>query len=318
MNRRHFIKTTVTAALAASATNIPHQLRAAEPTKWLVGVRDVYLKSADPADGWNALKLLNADCFEAEVDDNLALSSFTAPDKKYTVGNAEGIATLKADLKANGRRIGAFCMHNKFDQRLEKEIELCTRLAAAADELGVPAIRIDVVPRALKIEEFPAFATKACRQLCDATKGAKVRYGIENHGRATNDPAIMEQILNGVGSRQLGITLDTANLYWWGHPLDEVYQIYQRFAPHAVHTHCKNINYPADQRNVKRQMGWEYAKYCCPLYEGDLDFNRIVADLRQAGYTGDLCVENESLGRFTKNETAEILRKEIAFLRQLS
>jgi len=128
----------------------------------------------------------------------------------------------------------------------------------------------------------------------------------------------MEQILKGVGSDRLGITLDTANLYWWGHPLDEVYRIYERFAPHVVHTHCKSIRYPADKKNVRREMGWEYAKYTCPIYEGDLDFNRIAAILRRAGYRGDLCIEDESLARFPEAERSENLKKQIVFLRQLA
>jgi len=318
LTRRSFLKTTASAALAAGACNLAGDAFAADKkARWLVGCRDVHLKVVDKADGWAALKQLNADCFEAEVNDELALSSFTAPGKKYTVATPEGITALKADLKTNRRRISAFCMHNKFDQRLDKEIEMSVNLTKAAERLDVPVIRIDVVPHALKLEEFAPFATKACKRLCDATKGSKVRFGIENHGRATNDPDLMEQILNGVGSDRLGITLDTANLYWFGHPLDEVYRIYERFAPHAFHTHCKSIRYPEDKKNVKREMGWEYGQRCCPVYEGDLDFNRIATILRKAGYAGDLCVEDESLGRFPEAERAGILRKEIAFLRKL-
>jgi sugar phosphate isomerase/epimerase len=64
-------------------------------------------------------------------------------------------------------------------------------------------------------------------------------------------------------------------------------------------------------------MGWEYSKYCCPIYEGDLDFKRIVKILRKANYRGDFCVENESLGRFPEDQRADILRKEIALLKKL-
>jgi sugar phosphate isomerase/epimerase len=315
LTRRSFLKT---AAAAAAASAFAGQGRAAQPKpKWLVGCRDVHLKAVDKTDGWAALEQLDADCFEAEVNDDFALSSFSAPGKKYTVATPEGIAALKADLKAHRRRISAFCLHNKFDQRLEKEIEMCVALAQASGQLGVPVIRIDVVPRALKLEEFAPFAVKACKQLCAATKGLKIRFGIENHGRVTNDPDFVERLLAGAGSDRLGITLDTANLYWWGHPLDELYRIYERFAPHTVHTHCKSIRYPEDKRNVKREMGWEYGKYCCPVYEGDLDFHRITTILRQAGYRGDLCVEDESLSRFPEADRPENLKKQIAFLRKL-
>lgn len=319
INRRRFLQTTVTMAAATGALRLADRaLAAPKSERWPVGCRDVHLQFVNKADSWAALKQLEADCFEADVNDELALSSLVAPGKQYAVATPEGVAKLKADLEAHGRRISAFCMHNRFDERLDQEIRMAQRLARAAAQLGVSVIRIDVVPRALKLEEFAAFATKACRQLCDATKDSRIRFGIENHGKATNDPDLMEQILKGVGSARLGVTLDTANLYWWGHSLDQVYRIYERFAPHVVHTHCKSIHYPEDKRNTKREMGWEYAKYNCPVYEGDLDFQRIAAILRKAGYAGDLCVENESLGRFPEAERASILQKEIAFLRKLT
>ena len=318
INRRSFFKTAATATLAVGALNLAGNANAAgKQAKWLVGCRDAHLKFVDEADGWAALRQLDADCFEADVDDALTLSSFLAPGKKYTVATPDGIAALKADLRANKRRISAWCMHNKFDQRLDQEIDATTQAVKAAERLGVPTVRIDVVPRALRREEFLSFAIKACRAICDATRKSKVRFGIENHGTVTNDPDLMEQLIAGVGSDRLGITLDTANLYWWGHPLDEVYRIYERFAPHTVHTHCKSIRYPADKRNVKREMGWEYGEYCCPVYEGDIDFERVVAILRQAGYRGDLCVEDESLGRFPEGERPGNLKKQIAFLREL-
>jgi sugar phosphate isomerase/epimerase len=121
-----------------------------------------------------------------------------------------------------------------------------------------------------------------------------------------------------VGSEKLGLTLDCANFYWWGLPLKELYPTYEKFAPRVVHTHCKSIRYPADKQNVQREIGWEYGKYNCPIYEGDLDFKRIVEILRKANYRGDLCIEDESLGKYPQNEQADILRKEIALLKGLA
>ena len=47
--------------------------------------------------------------------------------------------------------------------------------------------------------------------------------------------------------------------------LDELYKNFERFAPKVFHTHCKNIRYPEDKKNVRRPMGWEYDKYACPI-----------------------------------------------------
>ena len=64
-------------------------------------------------------------------------------------------------------------------------------------------------------------------------------------------------------------------------------------------------------------MGWEYARYEAPVDHGDIDFARVVKILRAAGYTGDLCVENETLGRLPQAERAGIMASELAYLKKL-
>ena len=72
----------------------------------------------------------------------------------------------------------------------------------------------------------------------------------------------------GVGSKRLGLTLDTGNFYWYGHPLSKVYELYEMFASRVFHTHCKSIGYPAEEREKQRPMGWQYVKYHGPIYSG--------------------------------------------------
>ena len=119
----------------------------------------------------------------------------------------------------------------------------------------------------------------------------------------------------GVGSPRLGLTLDTGNFYWFGHPLSKVYQLYEMFAPRVFHTHIKSIGYPAEEREKQREVGWQYGKYHGPIYEGDIDFARVIAILKKAGYTNDLCIENESLGR--AKDAPAVLEKEVALLKKL-
>ena len=78
------------------------------------------------------------------------------------------------------------------------------------------------------------------------------------------------------------------------------------------------IRYPADQRDKKRPMGWEYRAYSRPIYDGDLDYRKIVTLLRKAGYANDLCLENESLHHFPPAEQLTVLKREIAMLRKLA
>jgi sugar phosphate isomerase/epimerase len=318
LTRRNFISITGTAAVSTALLDMENSLMAAAKPRWPVGCRDAHLKVAGERDCWSAMKTLGAECAEVEVRLDLTCPGLFHPERSYTLATADGVAALKEDLAASGCTIAAFMMANRFDERLDDELACTRSVVRASRQLGVNAIRIDVVPRKIDAEHFLPFAIQACKRMCEIAEGTPVRYGLENHGKITNDPVFLEKLFAGVGSEKLGLTLDTANFYWWGHPLDELYAIYDRLAPRVVHTHCKSIKYPDDQRNARREMGWEYGKYCCPIHEGDIDFTRVLATLRRANYRGALCVENESLGRFPESERAEIVRKEIAWLKTLS
>jgi sugar phosphate isomerase/epimerase len=316
--RRGFIKTSAGFTFATVVVGCVNPRRAADTKKWPIGCRDVFLKNAGKPDSWSAMKELGAEGIEVEVGLNLACVNLFHPARKYTLATPDGIQALKDDLSATGCRITAFMMANHLDERLEQELEWTRALVRAAQQLGVDTIRIDVVPRKLSGDAFLPFAIKACKQMCEIADGTPVRFGVENHSKVTNDPVFLERLFDGVGSAKLGLTLDCANFYWWGHPVNDLYALYEKFAPRAVHTHCKNIRYPEDKKNVRREMGWEYAKYNCPIYDGDIDFKRVVAILRKASYRGDLCVEDESLGKFPETERRAILKKEIALLKRLA
>jgi sugar phosphate isomerase/epimerase len=288
---------------------------------WAVACRDTLLKAAKKPDSWSAMKELGVTGVEVEVSPELGcpnLESAEGGERKYSLATPSAIATLKDDLSKNGLVVTAFLMHNQLDDRLAEELAWTKKLVAAAVSLEVPVIRIDVVPRRTPAEEFLPFAIKACTKLCEIVEGTRINYGIENHGSITNDPEFLRQLFAGVASPHLGLTLDTANFYWYGHPLNELYEIFERFAPRVFHTHCKSIRYPDDKKNVRRPMGFKYEEYACPIYEGDIDFGKVVAILRKANYRGDLCLENESLGKYPEDQRAQIVKKEIALLTRIS
>ena len=317
-SRREFIKQTTTLAVCGTLLPIALSAPAAETKKCLVGCRDLHLVTAGKPDSWSCMEALGAECTEVAVDAKLNCLNLFNPERKYSVATDDGVRMLEADLAAHGKKISAFMMSNRFDEHLEQELAAAKTLTKAAQQLGVKAIRIDVVPRAIKKEDFLPFAINACKRMCEIVEGTPIRFGVENHSTTTNDPIFLDKLFTGVGSEHLGLTLDIANFYWWGHPLNELYGIYEKFAPRVVHTHCKNIRYPEEKRDIRREMGWEYAKYNCPVYEGDIDFKRVTEILHRANYSGDLCVEDESLGKYAETERGKIVRKEIAFLKKLA
>lgn len=318
LTRRNFVQSMAglavsSAVLAGSKKKAP----STSPKNWILACRDDLLKWTQKPDCWSAMKELGVTGVEVDINPGMICPSLYHPDKTYNLSPASGVQDIKNDLDENGQVITSFLMHNRLDERLDEELVWTEKLVKACQMLGVKVIRIDVVPRRIKREDFLPFAIKACKQLCNIVKGTSIRYAIENHGNTTNDPIFLEKLFDDVGSEHLGLTLDTANFYWYGHPLNDLYTIFERFAPKAFHTHCKSIKYPEDKKNIQRKMGWEYSKYCCPIYEGDIDFQKVIAILQRAGYNGDLCIENESLRRFPENERVEIVKKEVALLRKL-
>ena len=110
------------------------------------------------------------------------------------------------------------------------------------------------------------------------------------------------------------MTLDTGNFYWRGHPIDNVYDIIEHFSSFTRHTHVKNINYPEDVRATERELGWKYGEYVSPIPDGDIDHARVVEILEAANYTGDMCIEDESLGKFEGDERKTTLKRDADYL----
>lgn len=324
VNRRRFL-------MAGTAVAIPGLAAVSQPslwdclfastqggTNWPITCRDVMLKRSGAPDCWSAMNSYGVDGVESDITDDLTLPGLFGPHSQFSVATAEKRAELATALEKAGKKITAFCMHNRFEERPEFEVQWCRQVAQAAKELNVPVIRIDVVPRKMPRPEFLEFAAKVLREVISITEATGARFGIENHGNTTNDPDFLDALFSQVDSPRLGLTLDTANFYWYGHPLSHLYEIYEHFASRVFHTHCKSINYPPEEREKKRPMGWEYAKYHCPVDKGDIDFARVVTILKKAGYQNDLCIENEGLGKLSPEEAIATVRGEVAYLRAIA
>ena len=317
-SRRSFLQTTGSLVASVGALGWRSTSEAADKKDWPIACRDTHLKSTGQPDCWSALKYLTATGVEIETAQNLECPLLYHPTKKYRFGTDDDIKALRDDLAAKEIIPTAFLMHNRLTEQLEKELEWTQKVVHAAQAMHVNAIRIDVVPGAMPITEFLPFAIKACKRLCDIVKDTPVRFGIENHGHVTNDPAFLDKLFDGVGSAHLGLTLDAANFYWYGHPLQDLYGLYEKYASRTIHTHCKSIGYPDDQKNKRRAIGWEYGKYAAPVFLGDIDYAKVAGILRRANYAGDLCLENESLERFPKGQQAGVLKMEIQWLQKVA
>jgi len=261
---------------------------------------------------------------EMLVNNDLSLRSLhpTPEQPRLYLDRPEDLAKLERQTKGSGLHITALLIHNDFNKPdQENELAWVAKVIHAAKKLRLPAVRIDsamtasaVTPLDRRVEIF----SSAITELLHRTSSARVALAVENHGAQGNDPAFLDGVLKKVNSRRLGITMDVGNFYWSGKPLSEVYRILEHFAPFARHTHIKNIHYPEEIRETQRKVGFEYGKYNCPIPDGDLDMRRIAGILKRARYKNDLCIEDESLGKYDIPMRRQNVKNTIAFLRLAS
>ncbi|HZO90246.1 MAG TPA: sugar phosphate isomerase/epimerase family protein [Chthonomonadaceae bacterium] len=272
------------------------------------------------AEGLRDLNLPGVELFVRE-DDTVPAIAPEGGKARLKLTDPADLKALQAQARAANARISALCMGNDFNAEDKQfQVDWAVRTVRAAKELGAPAVRIDAImhgERDLPLEQRYALVADAVKRILAQTEDTGIDLGIENHGYQGNDPAFLRGLLDAVGSPRLGLTLDSGNFYWRGWPLSRVYEIYEEFAPHVKHTHIKNIKYPPELRETQREIGYEYGKYVCPIHEGDIDHTRYFAALRKAGYDRDLCLEDESLGKYTPAQRQANLRAAADFFRRL-
>ena len=101
---------------------------------------------------------------------------------------------------------------------------------------------------------------------------------IENHGGASSDPANIGAFLEGVNSPWFRACPDTGNF-----PGDTWEEGMRVMAPYAISCHVKVYNYSADGEQRWTDHAGQARTY---------NLRRSLAILKEAGYTGPLCIES--------------------------
>ncbi len=289
-----------------------------------VGVRDVCIFQAGYDSILEAMEELELNSVEVAVERALQIPSpdGAAGNPKLSVASeAQALEAAEAYSQWNLHISGLLLANNFNAQALDAEIEWAVGAVQAGQVLGVDAVRVDSAmtgQQELPFEQRVTIYADAVRQVLAVTEDCQVPLAIENHGAQGNNPQWLHQVLETVNSPRFGVTLDTGNFYWAGHSLDTVYEIMQDLAAHVRHTHCKNIAYPVQYRQQRRELGWQYGEYVAPIHQGDVDHGKIVDILTVAGYEGGLNMEDESLGKFPPAQRRHVLRQEADYLARLA
>ncbi len=109
------------------------------------------------------------------------------------------------------------------------------------------------------------------------------QYFLFETGQET--PVVLLRAIEDIGTGNVGINLDTANLILYGkaNPVDAL----DVFGKYVRNTHMKDGLYPTDGRHLGREV---------PLGQGKVNFPALVAKLREIGYDGPLTIEREISG----------------------
>jgi len=289
------------------------------PSGMYVSVRDVFLGPNTFPTPIEGLRALGVEDVEVALGRDYGVRALDSTNKVIIATDEDAKAFRRTADKLGIRICGLLTACDFSAGSMESNTAFIARSIEIADLMGAPAVRIDSAmskEKKLNFEERVQLFAEGLGGALKKTAGSKVTLGIENHGFQGNNLAFLLNVFQLVGSDRLGSTLDTGNFYWRGYPLSEVYGILRALAPYAKHTHVKNINYPADQREIMREAGWEYKKYCCALEDGDLDIAKVVGILAKAGYKGDICIEDESISKcLTEAERVALLKRNVAHIR---
>ncbi len=289
--------------------------------KWDVGCRDGgYLRGIRPSDIWSAMDAIGISRLEVSVSEDLSCPGiFENGATPYRIDTPQACQQLRARLAEKKKTIRAFCAVVRIEKEKSDEasVQWIEKIAQAAADLDRPVIMVPIVGGGFSDDEFVQVATAFVKKLVPIAERHDVQITLENLGHYWNRREILEPVLKAVPSNRVGLALDITNMYWFGHPLTKLYELAETFAPYVRYVHVKNVNYPEEKREVQRPEGWEYGKYAAPVRKGDIDFRRIIALLRKAGYRGDLTLEDDSLGKFDAEGRKQVLLDDVQLLREI-
>jgi len=152
-----------------------------------------------------------------------------------------------------------------------------------AEKIGVNQVitHVGFLPESPDDPDFNG-TVAALRHLCSYMK-TKNQFFLFETGQET--PVTMLRTIQAIGTSNLGINFDTANLMLYGksNSLDAL----DTFGSYVMDTHIKDGFYPTDGMKLGRQV---------PAGEGKANIPAIIRRLQELDYNGSLTIEREITG----------------------
>ena len=152
-----------------------------------------------------------------------------------------------------------------------------------AKKLGVAqlATHVGFLPEVSNTEQYRSViaAIRAVAHYCQSN-GQKFLF---ETGQET--PVTLRRAIEDIGTDNLGINLDPANLLMYGkaNPVDAL----DVFGSYVLDVHAKDGCYPTGGKNLGEEV---------PIGEGKVNFPIFIQRLKEFGYDGTLIIEREISG----------------------
>ncbi len=189
---------------------------------------------------------------------------------------------------------------------LERHIPQTLRLGSTRMRITAASMNYAKAPR----EELIGRVVPMLREAAAVAADHGVTLALENHIDFTS--AEMVRIIEAVDSDFLRVNFDTGNAI---RLFEDPVVAAERLAPLTVSTHTKDIATRRRGGSPSDNFTWWPA---CPIGEGVIDMEGVVAALGQGGFDGSLSVEVDLIGEpWASQSEEEIVAKSLAYLRTL-
>ena len=169
----------------------------------------------------------------------------------------------------------------------EISVEYLKQAIRFAAECGAPVVNTDEGPKQpwTTEEEDHVLMRYTLTEASKFSEPRGIAIGLECHQQYSKTPDGLDRIYRLVKSPAIGINFDTGNSYLAG---QDPYTWCARVATRLVHLHAKDISIAHSQAERGKVTGTPVG---CACGDGVIDWARVVAVLREVGFSGVLSVE---------------------------
>ncbi len=214
----------------------------------------------------------------------LQIGDIWGPEIANPERNAE---VVRKQVESYGLKVSALAAGNDFvvleENAIQAQVTRMRRIANLAKRLGTSILRTEGgSPKDAVPENRWGEAMAGCLTRClEFVEPNGLYLAVDNHGVVTNDADLQVELFERVGSKYVGANMDTMNYRWAGHTLTRVGRYYELIAPYTLHTHLKDGT--GSRGNYRGEA----------LGEGEIELDKAIRCLKEAGYNGVWCCEYE-------------------------